>query len=91
LALPIVLALLAQDLFVHNLPAQTVAGQLSGLVTDPSGAAIAGASVVVTDIDRSVNVRSSSNESGFFLVSPLPPGRYKLRAEKPASAPILLS
>ena len=82
LALPIVLALLAQGLFVHNLPAQTVAGQLSGLVTDPSGAAIAGASVVVTDIDRSVNVRSSSNESGFFLVSPLPPGRYKLRAEK---------
>jgi hypothetical protein len=65
-----------------HVTAQTVAGQISGLVTDPSGSAIAGASVVVTDIDRNVNLRSSSNESGFYLVSPLPPGRYKLRAEK---------
>lgn len=56
-----------------------------GLVTDPSGAAISGATVVVTDIDRNVNMRSASNESGFYLISPLPPGRYKLRAEKAAS------
>ena len=38
--------------------------------------------MVVTDIDRNVSLRSSSNESGFYLISPLPPGRYKLRAEK---------
>ncbi len=82
LALPIALALFAPNFLVPNLPAQTVAGQLSGLITDPSGAAIAGANLVVTDIDRNVNMRSTSNESGFFLVSPLPPGRYKLRAEK---------
>ncbi len=75
--MPILLCLLSSDL-----SAQTVAGQISGLVTDPSGAAIAGANVVVTDIDRNVSFRSSSNESGFYLVSPLPPGRYKLRAEK---------
>ena len=77
LALPIVLSLLAS-----SLSAQTVAGQISGLVTDPSGAAIAGTTVVVTDIDRNTNVRSTSNESGFYLISPLPPGRYKMRAEK---------
>ena len=62
--------------------AQTVAGQISGLVTDPSGSAIAGASVVVTDIERNVNFRTESNERGFFVVTPLPPGRYRLRAEK---------
>lgn len=77
LAFPIAFALLAP-----HLAAQTVAGQISGLVTDPSGAAISGASVVVTDIDRNVNFRSTSNETGFYLVSPLPPGHYKLRAEK---------
>ncbi len=62
--------------------AQTVAGTIAGLVTDPSGAAIAGASVVVTDIDRNVNIRSTSNETGFYLVTPVPPGRYRVRAEK---------
>ncbi len=75
-------ALLAVCFLPPPLTAQTVAGQISGLVTDPSGAAIAGASIVVTDIERNVNLRSASNESGFFLVSPLPPGRYRLRAEK---------
>jgi hypothetical protein len=74
--------LLALCLLPSPVSAQTVAGQISGLVTDPSGAAIAGASIVVTDIERNVNLRSASNESGFFLVSPLPPGRYRLRAEK---------
>jgi hypothetical protein len=73
---------LAIGLFAPHVSAQTVAGQISGLVTDPSGAAISGATVVVTDIDRNVNIRSVSNESGFYLISPLPPGRYKMRAEK---------
>ena len=68
-ALPVALTL-----FSPYVSAQTVAGQVSGLVTDPSGAAISGAAVVLTDIDRSVNFRSTSNESGFYLVSPLPPG-----------------
>jgi hypothetical protein len=73
------LALLA---VAPHLSAQTVAGQISGLVTDPSGAAISGAKVVITDVERNVTFRSESNESGFYLVTPLPPGRYKLRAEK---------
>ena len=77
MALPI-----AVIIFAPHLAGQTVAGQISGLVTDPSGAAISGASVVITDIERNVNLRSESNESGFYLVSPLPPGRYRLRAEK---------
>jgi hypothetical protein len=62
--------------------AQTVAGQISGLIADPSGAAVAGASVSVTDVDRNVTIRTTSNDSGFYLLSPLPPGRYNLRAEK---------
>ena len=75
-------AALALFLSAPHLAAQTVAGQISGLVTDPSGSAIAGTSVVVTDIERNVNFRTESNERGFFVVTPLPPGRYRLRAEK---------
>jgi hypothetical protein len=77
LAVPLALGLLAP-----RSGAQTVAGQISGLVTDPSGAAIGGANIVVTDVDRNTNFRSNSNESGFYLISPLPPGRYRLRAER---------
>ncbi|HYI92189.1 MAG TPA: TonB-dependent receptor [Bryobacteraceae bacterium] len=62
--------------------AQTVAGSISGLVTDTSGAAITDATVTVTDIDRSVVFKGNSNESGFYLVSPVPPGRYRIEAEK---------
>ena len=68
------LSLALSALLCSQLSAQTVAGQISGLVTDPSGASIAAASVVVTDLDRNVTFRSASNESGFYLVSPLPPG-----------------
>lgn len=73
---------LAIGLMMPHLAAQTVAGSISGLITDPSGAAITGASIVVTDIERNVTFRASSNDSGFYLVTPLPPGRYKVRAEK---------
>lgn len=62
--------------------AQTVAGSISGLVSDASGAAVAGVAVEVTDIDRNTIFRATSNDSGFYVVTPLPPGRYRVSAEK---------
>lgn len=64
------------------LQGQTVAGSISGLVTDSSGAAISDAAVVVRDKDRNVVFRGNSNESGFYLVSPVPPGQYRIEAER---------
>ncbi len=62
--------------------AQTVAGQISGLVTDPSGAAVSGVVVTVTDLERAVNIRGTSTDSGFYVVAPVPPGRYRISTEK---------
>jgi hypothetical protein len=62
--------------------AQTSAGSLSGLVTDASGAVVASVAIEVVDIDRGTTLRTTSNESGFYVVSPLPPGRYRLTAER---------
>jgi len=62
--------------------AQTVTGSISGLITDSSGAAVPDVVVTVTDIDRSVTFKGNSNESGFYLVSPVPPGRYRVEAER---------
>jgi hypothetical protein len=65
-----------------SLAAQTVAGSISGIISDPSGASIAGATILVTDLDRNVSLRTTSNESGVYIVTPVPPGRYTVRAEK---------
>jgi len=74
-------AALLAALSIGQVKAQTVAGSISGLVTDSSGAVIPGAAVEVTDIDRSVSFQTTSNEAGFYLVTPLPPGRYKITAQ----------
>ncbi|MDX1981462.1 MAG: TonB-dependent receptor, partial [Bryobacteraceae bacterium] len=62
--------------------AQTVAGSLSGLVTDASGAAVGGAAIEVKDLDRSTTFKATSSESGFYVVTSLPPGRYRVTAER---------
>ena len=61
--------------------AQTVAGSISGLVSDSSGGVIPGVEIEVTDIDRNVSFQTTSNESGFYLVTPLPPGKYRITAQ----------
>lgn len=69
-------------LFSRPAVGQTVAGSITGLVQDSSGAAVPEVVVTVTDIKRSVVLRGISNESGFYSVSPVPPGRYRIEAEK---------
>lgn len=63
--------------------AQTVAGAISGLVTDSSGSAVSETVIRVTDLDRNVSLQTVSNEAGFYVVTPVPPGRYRITAERP--------
>lgn len=49
-----------------------------GTVRDPSGAAIAGADVVLTDLTTNRMFRAQSNEQGRYTVANLPPGSYKM-------------
>src|SRR5579871_1217258 len=58
---------------------QDVSSALTGLVTDPSGAAVPGARVVLTPASGSpVNVRTNAN--GMYEFKTLAPGTYTLRA-----------
>ena len=52
-------------------------GTLHGVVTDPSGAAVPGASVVVSVGHSAQTV--STNESGEYTVSGLVPGHYRVQ------------
>jgi hypothetical protein len=58
--------------------AQTGTGTLHGQVTDPSGAAIPGATITVTT--PAGPVTSSTNEDGNFSVKGLAPGKYSVQA-----------
>src|SRR5262249_43151647 len=55
---------------------------ISGLVTDPSGATVSGVAITVNDINRNTTFKSTTNETGFYLVTSLPPGSYGVVAEK---------
>ena len=57
-------------------------GQIQGTLTDPSGAAIAGAHVKVTDTNKGVVVKETETGStGNFNFQPLPQGTYSVNAE----------
>src|SRR5260370_7188068 len=57
-------------------------GIVAGTVTDPSGSAIAGASVSLTDsATRSVRT-TTSNDTGRYVFVDVPPGTYNLSVSK---------
>jgi hypothetical protein len=58
--------------------AQSDTARLQGTVTDAQGGAIAGATVTVTNTGTGRAVSVTSNESGLYTVSALPPGKYHL-------------
>ncbi len=61
--------------------AQTTAGRILGSVTDQSGAAVAGATVVVTDTQRGTSRALSTDTAGSYVVPDLAPGTYGVRVE----------
>ncbi len=63
--------------------AQDVTGKITGTVTDPSGAIVANAKVVVTNKATGIAHETTSNSSGVYQVLQLPIGRYKVSAEAP--------
>ena len=56
-------------------------GEMEGRVMDPSGAAIAGADVVVRNLDTGFTRGTQSDATGAFRLGLLPGGRYVLAAE----------
>jgi Carboxypeptidase regulatory-like domain/TonB-dependent Receptor Plug Domain len=60
--------------------AQETTGSISGTVTDPSGAAIKGATVTLTNTDRGHVERTlTTNSGGFYTATSLPLGTYTVK------------
>jgi hypothetical protein len=60
---------------------QAYSGTLTGVVTDPSGAVVPDAKVVVTDTAKGVAYTAATDSSGRYLVRALPPSGYRLAVE----------
>jgi hypothetical protein len=63
------------------LGAQTTSGSIVGTVTDPSGGVIAGASVTITNTDTGIAVKTTTDNAGNYVVTPLQVGRYSVAVE----------
>jgi hypothetical protein len=61
--------------------AQAVYGSISGSVKDASGAAVPGATITVTNLERKTVDTAVSNESGLYVKDRLLPGTYEVKAE----------
>src|SRR5580704_15214074 len=64
------------------LPAQSTNASLTGRVTDPSKALIVGAKVVAINAGTNVRYEGSTNNTGDYYVTNLPPGTYRIEVEK---------
>lgn len=61
--------------------AQDVTATITGTVTDPSGAPLAGATVTAHDTERGTNWTSVTNDSGIYNIVGVPVGNYTLKVE----------
>jgi hypothetical protein len=73
------LLLASLDLVPSPANGQAVAvAQVSGAVTDPTGAAIAGAQITMTETDKQTSRSTTSDASGFYVLPNLPVGPYRM-------------
>ena len=62
--------------------AQADRGNLTGTVTDASGAVVPGAKIAVTQTSTNTKINVASQESGDYNAVNLPVGVYNIRVEK---------
>jgi hypothetical protein len=66
-------------------------GRLSGVVTDPSGAAIPGSTVRLLDENKEVVGETTTDSNGQYSFSSLATGGYNLEVQKPGFQKMLIS
>jgi hypothetical protein len=59
-----------------------VTASISGTVTDPTGAVVAGAAVTATNVDTGVALSQTTNAQGFYSFQELPVGKYTIDVQK---------
>lgn len=61
---------------------QAASGTIHGTVSDPTGAAVVGATVTATSAEQGFQRTANTNDQGEYVFTLLPPGHYSLKVEK---------
>lgn len=77
--------------FLVSLSTAQSSSRLNGSVTDPSGAAVAGATITLTNAATGLKRTTTSNGAGLYQFLDVPPGDYQLEAAATGFAPFLAS
>ncbi len=81
--IPAVLLMLVFCLVARTGRAQVDMGSVSGVIHDPSGAAIANARVKLTNEDTRITAQSTSGPEGRYTFSPIKIGHYSIAVSAP--------
>jgi hypothetical protein len=65
--------------------------QITGRVTDSTGAVVPGTSITVTNVATGVDRKAATNEAGYYTVPLLPPGEYRVAVRQQGFKPITRS
>jgi hypothetical protein len=79
--LPAILAIAVLFFSAGPTWSQTSVAQLNGTVLDESGGTVSGAAISLREMDRNTMYSATSDQSGYYAIPNLPPGRYELKAE----------
>src|SRR5256885_1955057 len=75
-------ALLASLMVAAGLFGQALSGTIVGTVTDSTGAVVAGAKIILTNVGTSFNRTIETNQSGQYVANNFPTGEISLNVEK---------
>ncbi len=67
--------------------AQLSSAKLNGIVRDPTGAVVPGATIVLNNTDTAVNRVTVSNQDGAYSIDNIAPGRYTIEAKAKGFSP----
>jgi len=79
IAFLVILVGLCSEFDIH---AQSANASLTGRITDTSKAVVADAKVIVINTSTRIRFESFTNQTGSYYVTNLPPGTYRLEAER---------
>jgi hypothetical protein len=65
-----------------HVQAQSANASLTGRITDTSKAVVAGAKVIVINTSTRIRYESFTNQTGSYYVTNVPPGTYRIEAER---------
>src|SRR5690348_9973652 len=79
-SLVVVLAVVVCALTIQPAKADNLYARIQGVVTDPSGAVLAGTKLTATNVGTNISYQADSNSDGSFVFLNLPIGTYKVTA-----------